>query len=63
MGFILFLFVLLSLLNVFFPRLGWHMRYGWMVKGDVGPSDAYLIMTRVSGVIVIIVALIFMTRF
>jgi len=44
MGFFIFLFVLLALLNIFFPRIGWYMRYGWMVKGDVEPSEAYLLL-------------------
>ncbi|MEK5027988.1 hypothetical protein [Paenibacillus sp. FSL M7-1046] len=39
--------------------MGWYMRYGWMVKGDSEPSDAYLIMSRISSVIVLIVFLIF----
>ncbi|AIQ54309.1 DUF6199 family natural product biosynthesis protein [Paenibacillus sp. FSL R7-0331] len=54
-----FLFVLLALLNIFFPALGWHMRYGWMIKGDSEPSDAYLMMSRISSVIVLIIFLIF----
>ncbi|MEK4058741.1 MULTISPECIES: DUF6199 family natural product biosynthesis protein [Paenibacillus] len=53
------LFMLLAILNIFFPAMGWYMRYGWMVKGDSEPSDAYLIMSRISSVIVLIVFLIF----
>jgi hypothetical protein len=55
MGFFIFLFVLLALLNIFFPRFGWYMRYGWMVKGDVEPSEAYLLMTRFSSIVALIV--------
>ncbi|WHY21586.1 hypothetical protein QNH28_11630 [Paenibacillus sp. G2S3] len=55
MGFFIFLFVLLALLNILFPRFGWYMRYGWMVKGDVEPSEAYLLMTRVSSIVALIV--------
>lgn len=29
MGVFLFLFVLLALLNIFFPRISWYMSYGW----------------------------------
>ncbi|WP_438491689.1 DUF6199 family natural product biosynthesis protein [Paenibacillus sp. IHBB 3054] len=53
------LFMLLAILNIFFPAMGWYMRYGWMVKGDSEPSDAYLMMSRISSVIVLIVFLIF----
>ncbi|UQZ36275.1 hypothetical protein C2I18_23765 [Paenibacillus sp. PK3_47] len=59
MEFFAILFVLVALLNIFFPAMGWHMRYGWMVKGDSEPSDAYLLMSRISSVIVLIVFLIF----
>lgn len=51
------LFVLLALLNIFFPRFGWYMRYGWMVKGNSEPSDAYILMSRISSIIVLIVFL------
>ncbi|WP_150268680.1 DUF6199 family natural product biosynthesis protein [Paenibacillus tepidiphilus] len=51
------LFIVIALLNIFFPALGWHLRYGWMVKGESEPSDTYLLMTRISGVIVLIVFL------
>ncbi|MDF2670660.1 MAG: hypothetical protein K0R67_2966 [Paenibacillus sp.] len=48
-------FVLIAVLNIFNPRLGWYMRYGWMVKGDSEPSDAYLLMSRISSIIILIV--------
>ncbi|OCT11808.1 hypothetical protein A8709_28480 [Paenibacillus pectinilyticus] len=51
------LFVAIAILNIFYPRFGWYMRYGWMVKGDSEPSDAYLLMSRISSVIVLIVFL------
>jgi hypothetical protein len=51
------LFVVIAILNIFFPALGWYLRYGWMVKGDSEPSDAYLLMSRISSVIVLIVFL------
>lgn len=53
------LFMLLAILNIFFPAMGWYIRYGWMIKGDSEPSDAYLMMSRISSVIVLIVFLIF----
>jgi hypothetical protein len=54
-----FLFVSVALLNIFYPSFGWYMRYGWMVKGESEPSDAYLIMSRISSVIVLIVFMFF----
>lgn len=51
------LFVLIALLNILFPKFGWYMRYGWMVKGRSEPSDAYILMSRISGVIVLVVFL------
>ncbi|WP_391572190.1 DUF6199 family natural product biosynthesis protein [Cohnella sp.] len=51
------LFIILAILNIVYPSFGWYMRYGWMVKGESEPSEAYLIMSRIGG----IVALIFLT--
>lgn len=53
------IFVLIAVLNIFFPAMGWRMRYGWMVKGDSGPSEAYLIMSRITSVIVLIIFFLF----
>ncbi|MFD3258545.1 DUF6199 family natural product biosynthesis protein [Paenibacillus lentus] len=56
MGFFLLIFVLLAILNIIFPRFGWYMQYGWMVKGNnVEPSNAYLLMTRITSIIALIV--------
>ncbi|TXK85156.1 DUF6199 family natural product biosynthesis protein [Paenibacillus sp. N3.4] len=52
-----FLFILAAILNIFFPRFGWYMRYGWMVKGESEPSDAYIVMSRISSIIILIVFL------
>lgn len=59
MGFFIFLFVALSLINIIFPRFGWYIRYGWKIKDDnVEPSDAYLLMTRIGSTIVLVLFLI-----
>lgn len=52
-----FLFIAIAVLNIFFPAFGWYLRYGWMVKGDSEPSDAYLLMSRISSIVVLIVFL------
>ncbi|MEF2244207.1 MULTISPECIES: DUF6199 family natural product biosynthesis protein [unclassified Paenibacillus] len=51
------LFVILAILNILFPAFGWYLRYGWMVKGASEPSDAYLLMSRISSIIALIVFL------
>ncbi|WP_042121676.1 DUF6199 family natural product biosynthesis protein [Paenibacillus senegalensis] len=53
--FFLFLIVLVAVINIIYPQLGWYMRYGWAVKGDSEPSEAYLVMSRISSVVVLIV--------
>lgn len=63
MGLLILVFVLIALLNFFFPRFGWYMQYGWMVKGDVKPSDAYLLMTRVGSILIIILLLFIWSSF
>ncbi|MEK8129820.1 DUF6199 family natural product biosynthesis protein [Paenibacillus filicis] len=59
MFFFYFLFILLAVLNIAFPRFGWYLRYGWMVKGESEPSDAYILMSRISSAIVLIVFFFF----
>ncbi|WP_040952024.1 DUF6199 family natural product biosynthesis protein [Gorillibacterium massiliense] len=51
------LFIVMGILNVIFPGVGWRMRYGWMMKGDAEPSDAYLFMSRIGGIVVVIIGL------
>lgn len=63
MGFFLFLFILVAILNIIFPRISWYMRYGWAIKGNVEPSDAYLLMTRISSIIVLIVLFFLWSNF
>lgn len=57
MIFICFLFIIFAVLNIFYPTFGWRLRYGWMVNGDSEPSDAYILMSRISSVIVLFVFL------
>lgn len=55
MIFFAILFVAAAVLNLIYPAFGWYARYGWMVKGESEPSDAYLLASRISSVIVLIV--------
>jgi hypothetical protein len=59
MFFFAFLFIVVAILNIIYPSFGWYLRYGWMFKGDSEPSDAYLLMSRISSIVVLIVFLIY----
>lgn len=56
------LFVLLAVLNFCFPAFGWYLRYGWMVKGHSEPSNAYILMCRISSVLALILFFVFLYR-
>lgn len=57
MAVFLILFVALAILNIVYPAFGWYLRYGWMVKGQSEPSEAYLIMSRIGSVLALVVLL------
>lgn len=54
-GLLLLFFGGLSAIN---PEAAWQLEIGWKVK-DAEPSDAYLLYTRVVGIILCIIGLIF----
>lgn len=54
----LFILVIILLFTILFPRIGWHMR-DWVSRGIVGPSDNYLLRTRISSAILLIFIIIF----
>jgi hypothetical protein len=56
MGFFGVIFIVIGILNIAFPTAGWYMRYGWQFK-NAEPSDAALIMSRIGGVIAIVIGL------
>ncbi|MDB1923491.1 histidine kinase [Clostridium tertium] len=45
---------IMLLINIFNPRLSWKMSEGWKYK-NVKPSDSYLIVNRISSVIVLVI--------
>lgn len=45
-------------LNIFCPELGWYLSEGWKFR-DAEPSDFALTMTRIGGVISVIIGFIF----
>ncbi|KEO84154.1 DUF6199 family natural product biosynthesis protein [Tumebacillus flagellatus] len=51
--------ILIGVLNVLFPQAAWYLRAGWQFK-NAEPSDAALIMGRVSGVIAILIGIVFL---
>ena len=51
------LLVLLGAVNFFLPELPFYLRYGWAVR-DAEPSDTYLTLTRIGGVILVLVGFI-----
>lgn len=51
------LLLLIGLFHVFLPQASWYLSIGWKLQ-DAEPSDAYLTMSRVGGVIASLVAII-----
>lgn len=60
MGFIGFLFLMMGVIAAVWPYAGWYMSVGWKLK-DAEPSDGYLVMQRVSGVIMALIGFIIMS--
>ncbi|CAH0121241.1 MULTISPECIES: DUF6199 family natural product biosynthesis protein [unclassified Paenibacillus] len=48
----------IGLLNILKPSFAWYLKEGWKVDGDSEPSDAYLTLTRIGGVLAFIMGLI-----
>lgn len=48
------IFTIFALIGIFNPRLSWKMSEGWKFK-NAEPSTAYLIMTRISSIVVLII--------
>ncbi|OBR62818.1 hypothetical protein A7K91_15625 [Paenibacillus oryzae] len=56
--FIIIIFIILSIVNIIYPAFGWYLRYGWMVKGESEPSDAYLAMSRIGSILALVILVI-----
>lgn len=55
-----FISLILAALSIWYivsPRSAWYLSYGWVYKG-AEPSDAALVIARISGVVLLIFALI-----
>ena len=46
--------IIFGIINFLFPRLSWRLKLGWRAK-DSEPSDAVLIITRIIGIVAIII--------
>lgn len=63
MMFFLVLFIILTIVNIINPSFAWYIRYGWMVKGESGPSHAYIVMNRIGSCIALVIfLLLFLNR-
>lgn len=47
-------FIVFGLIGFFFPRLSWRLKLGWRARNSE-PSDAILIITRIVGIIGIVI--------
>ncbi|WP_435169760.1 DUF6199 family natural product biosynthesis protein [Paenibacillus glycanilyticus] len=56
------IFIVLGILNLLYPRAGWYMQYGWRFK-NAEPSDAALVMGRISGIIGIAIGIFLFSGF
>jgi hypothetical protein len=49
-----FILIIVGIIGAAFPQAMWYMSEGWKFK-DAEPSDFYLIMNRVMGVVAVII--------
>lgn len=56
------IFIVLGILNLLYPRAGWYMQYGWRFK-NAEPSNASLVMGRISGIIGIAIGIFLFSGF
>lgn len=56
--FFIIIFIILTIVNIIYPSFGWYLRYGWMVKGESEPSDAYLAMSRIGSILALIILIV-----
>ena len=52
----LFIFMVLCIINLCFPKFGWYLRYGWIVQGETEPSKSYMTMVRMSSLFMLLTA-------
>ncbi|PZM66852.1 DUF6199 family natural product biosynthesis protein [Paenibacillus dendritiformis] len=50
--------IAIGFLNIFKPSFAWYLKEGWKVNGDSEPSDTYLTLTKLGGVVVLIMGVV-----
>lgn len=51
-----FIFMILCIINLCFPKFGWYLRYGWISQGETEPSKPYMLMVRMTSLFMLLVA-------
>ena len=51
------LMIVIGAFNLHFPNKAWYLSYGWRFK-DAEPSDTVLVVSRISGVVAIVIGLV-----
>lgn len=52
------IFLALGLIQLLKPKWGWYINEGWKVEGDSEPSEAYLVLAQLGGIVGIIAGVI-----
>ncbi|WP_244964927.1 DUF6199 family natural product biosynthesis protein [Paenibacillus barcinonensis] len=56
MKILFFIFMVLCMINLCFPKFAWYLRYGWLVQGESEPSKSYMVMVRMSSLFMLLIA-------
>ncbi|WP_053061624.1 MULTISPECIES: DUF6199 family natural product biosynthesis protein [Paenibacillus] len=51
-----FIFMVLCIINLCFPKFGWYLRYGWISQGEAEPSRPYMTMVRTTSLLMLLIA-------
>ncbi|MGQ8873960.1 DUF6199 family natural product biosynthesis protein [Paenibacillus sp. TSA_86.1] len=58
MEILFFIFMVLCIINLCFPKFGWYLRYGWIMQGETEPSKSYMTMVRMSSLFMLLISFI-----
>ncbi|GIP25875.1 hypothetical protein J23TS9_10050 [Paenibacillus sp. J23TS9] len=53
------LFIVIGILNIVKPNFAWYLKEGWKIDGDSEPSDNYIVLAKIGGVIALVMGIIF----
>ncbi|MCJ8014780.1 hypothetical protein MUG84_24155 [Paenibacillus sp. KQZ6P-2] len=51
------LFIVIGLLNIVNPNFAWYLKEGWKVDGESEPSETYVALTKIGGVIAVVMGI------